>query len=190
VDETQIKIIGHIGTENQWRERRAIIDPYLTTGMKTLRDNRYENHSRGQWGSMGVIKPKEILDFVERDRDTLDDDDPAKQVAGVQMKLLHKPGIEAPRRLDPINKKIGYRFLCGDSDCTTCHHRGHEMMCTDWEISALYRKVGFEKTREQMMKFADIKDMYFMMGTVSQQWNNFIQVGIFYPPKIALETMN
>jgi hypothetical protein len=188
VDPTDIEIIGKIGTRGDgWEKRRALIDRFLSPGMKTLNDSRYIEKQRGNWNSMGVIKPKEILDFEETDRQSVIDDEAAEQVMGVQMRMYTKKGVAPPSSPDPINKKIGFRFRCAEPKCDTCYHknkRGHYIMCTDWEVGELYRREGFEKTRQKMMWAANERDLYLMMGTVAQKWMTFINVGIFYPPKI------
>ena len=43
---------------------------------------------------------------------------------------------EPPEELEKIPFKFSYDFACEDSSCTD-----HQMICTDWEMSELYRKV-------------------------------------------------
>jgi hypothetical protein len=187
LDISKMKILDHIGTANGgWEKRREIIDKFLSPGMKALNDKRYEDHSRGQWASMGVIKPLKILDFLETDRASVPNDEEgeaAKQVMGVQMRSLVGTG-PPPMTPDPINKKIGFKFKCGESECVTDNNHGHYIMCTDWEVNELYRRVGFAKTREKMMWAAQKRDLYLCMGTVAKKWPTFINVGIFYPPPL------
>ena len=164
-------------------DRRDLITPFLSPDMETLKDSRYNDKHRGLWTSMGVIKPRKIIDFKMKQRHQIHEE-AYKQVADVQMRMSIKPGTPLPVRPDSIGKWLGYKFECNNPDC-----RGHEMMCNDWEVCELYRKMiekfgedeGFQKTRDKMMWMAG-RDLHLMMGTVALQWATFINVGIFYPP--------
>lgn len=190
-DVDRIEVVGHIGTDKAgWQTRRSIVDAHLTRGLKSLIEHQYhDDRRRGHWFSMGIIRPKEIIDFVETNRYGIaaEEQDPgAEQVMSVQMKALTIPGVPPPATPDPINKKIGYRFRCEEvqDGCSCGKGRGHYIMCTDWELGQLYRGEGFEKTRQKYLDWMTRKrDLYFMMGTVARQYPTFINVGVFYPPK-------
>jgi len=170
VDWRDIEVVGHIGTKNGgWEQRRRLLAPHISSGMKTLNENKTH------WASQGIIKPRKIIDFAETDRVHINDE-AAEQVMDIQ--------------INPIPKKIGFKFKCGDIDCPTCtgdkDYDNHYTMCSDWEVAQMYRRDGFEKTRQHMMNIAETKDLYLIMGTLAHRWAKFINVGIFYPPKIEM----
>jgi len=56
-------------------------------------------------------------------------------------------------------------------------------MVSPWECQELYRREGFEKTRQKYFDWMlEKRDLYFMMGTVARK-HTWIIVGVFYPPK-------
>ena len=180
VDIEELKIIGHYGTtKKEWEKRRSIVENHLSPDLETLKEQRYDNKNRGFWTSMGVIKPN-IIDFVETERHRIAEDE--RHVLDVQMKdTPRSDNLEHSHGLDTLIKKIGFKFKCtGNSDCS-----GHYIMCTDWEMVELYRRFGFEKTREKAMWMAKQRDLYLMMGTVAH-YNTFINVGVFYPPLLEV----
>jgi len=182
MDSENIEIVGHV---DDWTEKRRILDPYVLPDLETLWEKKRQENATGSWTSMGVLRPEEILDFVEQDRYRVDDEG-YRQVMTVQLKQLTLPGLAPPLVPDPINKKIGYTFKCRNND--SC--KGHDVMCTDWEVCQLYRKMrqkygdeeGFQKVRNKMFTWMLSKrDLYLMMGTV-HRYPTFINVGVFYPP--------
>jgi len=64
------------------------------------------------------------------------------------------------------------------------------MMCTDWEMGESYRRSRkrygdkWEKSFRQKYETQMINDFetHFFVGTVHQYPNNWIIVGLFYPP--------
>lgn len=183
VDIANLQIVGHYGTtKKEWERRRAIVDANISPDLETLKERRYDDKRRGGWTSMGVIRPCDV-DFVETERHRITEDE--KHVLDVQMKTA--PGsnnnIIRSHGLDTVTKKIGFRFKCvANSDCS-----GHYIMCTDWEMVELYRRFGFEKTRQKALWMAEHRDLYLMMGTVAH-YDTFINVGLFYPPLLEVIT--
>jgi len=66
------------------------------------------------------------------------------------------------------------------------------MMCTDWEMGQAYRRWrkdyrdnDWERAFRQRFEVEMIEkfDTHFFVGTVHQHPNNWIIVGLFYPPK-------
>jgi len=66
-------------------------------------------------------------------------------------------------------------------------------MCTDWEMGQAYRRwrrdygADWERVFRQRFEaeMIDKFDTHFFVGTVHQHPNNWIIVGLFYPPKLA-----
>ena len=169
IDWRSIRIIGHIGTENGWAERRALLDKYVVKGMNELNNAKYED-----WTSMGVVRPRRIRSFEERERHQVSDQG-YLQVMDVQLTLV--PNVKPPPTPTRINKWIGYVYECEDNPCN-----GHQMMVTDWECQELYRRLGFEKTRQKYFEWMMGRGIYFSIGTVAKA-GTFIIVGVAYPPR-------
>lgn len=92
---------------------------------------------------------------------------------------------EPPEELEKIPFKFTYEFDCMDAACN-----GHKMICTDWEMNELYRKVKrsggddwealFRQRYEREM--LEKNDTYFFVGTLHLYPAVRIIVGVFYPP--------
>jgi hypothetical protein len=99
----------------------------------------------------------------------------------------------APKEaLQKIPFEFTYQFRCDDADCN-----GHEMDCTDWEMSEAYRdwskkygaewKVKFLQTFERDM--ISRYDTHFYVGTLHQHPKNWQIVGLFYPPRKNMDDL-
>ncbi len=174
-DET-IKIVGHIGTENNWSERKRILLPLLRKSIEEL-NLLYPRENI----SIGIIKPKRILDFkitpIDKCRDWERD-----LILGKQKTLSGE--YKSP--LDKIPFKFSYVFECDDDRCNQ-----HDLMIEDWELCALFRqerqRIGEEKALQEVrQKYFDIfttkNDIYLIVGTEST-WNSWLIIGVFYPKK-------
>lgn len=175
-----IHILENISTGGNWEKRKEILFPLLSKSVEDLRSKYEVDHT-----SMGIIKPKRIIDFlatpIERCRDWEKD-----LVMGIQQTL---DGINYNSPLEKIPYKFSYVFECDDPACKI----QHDLMIEDWEICELYRsekqrlgekesllKVA-EKYRDQ---FINTKDLYFTLGT-ENNWNNWLIISVFYPKKFA-----
>jgi len=138
-----IQILQNISTGGNWEKRKEILFPLLSKSVEDLRSKYEVDHT-----SMGIIKPKRIVDFVatpiERCRDWEKD-----LVMGIQQTL---DGIHYNSPLEKIPYKFSYVFECDDPSCKI----QHDLMIEDWEICALYRS---EKQRlgekESLVKVAE-----------------------------------
>ena len=174
----EIKILGKIDTKNNWAERKRYALKHIEPSLEALK----EKSKRGV--SLGVIKPKEVLDFI------------VEPVSGEwkdkwqslfkQLKLFG----EQQKSLEKIPYKFSYRFICHGEKCAS-----HKIMIEDWEIYALYsnmlkeygsKEKAIEKVKEQyFLKFTKEKDLYFFMGTTRKDHHRgaFLIIGVFYPKK-------
>lgn len=173
--EEKLKIEGHI---KEWEDRRKIVEPYVDPNLEILRDSER---------SLGIIKPKIIHDFLQKDRQRLRDPDEVLTIEKIeQAQQLLLPNIEPEllqkSRTPPESLPwIGYSFLCQGPNC-----KGHEMMCIDWEIQQLFRRyrnkgeAGFVKVRDKAMMAE--RDLHFVVGT-TWRFPSWMIIGLFYPPK-------
>ena len=167
----KISIIDNV---SDWSERREIIEKLLDPGFNILKKKER---------SLGIIKPKEINDFLEKKRTRLQGD--KEVLERIQRLLPEYTGRSAPTKFRPAKIPwIGYKYKCYDPDC-----RGHEMMCIDWEIQELYRKIviknkdSFEKVKQKAFDWmVNERDLYFVVGT-TWRYNRWMVIGTRYPPK-------
>lgn len=133
--------------------------------------------------SLGVVEPKEVLDFVP-----LDNPHYVELVTMGQQKDLFG---ESAMKLEPPKFKYRYKFrddLAG---------KVHELLCEDWEAVELYRhcedyrkagKYPDEKTVHEKVKDKFLnsifknKHVYFIVGS-HFRFPTFMVVGVIYPKK-------
>jgi hypothetical protein len=175
------KILGKIGTENAWAERKKIIfkKHKIFTNLKEL---IAEAKDKNKATSLAIFKPTEILDVIVESCDK--DWDPKK------LEML-KQGHLFEKVLKPVSKlpfKFSYKFK-DDSG------RQSTMMIEDWELGALFwncRKKDDEKATCQKVKqkyldkFRD-KDLHLFLGTTKLYHftapNPFVIIGVLPLPK-------
>lgn len=171
-----IQKVSHIGTENNWENRKRVMFPLLRRSVEEL-DGLYKDDNT----SLGMIKPGRITGFnvtpIAECRDWERD-----LILGIQKTLFG----EYKTPLDKMPYKFSYIFECQDPEC-----KGHDLMIEDWEICQLFRSVREEsndenaivKVREKYMQdFTTNKDLYLILGTESR-WNKWLIIGVFYPKK-------
>ncbi|HYB89608.1 MAG TPA: hypothetical protein VEC38_01045 [Candidatus Binataceae bacterium] len=168
-------VSGVLPSDNQWAERKKWVFPLKAASLCALQKARNANG----FPTLGFFKPLEIGRLkIEPDEE---DWTPAQRQALTQADLFDA----APREeLEKIPFKFSYEFSCADPGCG-----GHDLSCTDWEMSESYRKWrqeygdGWEAPfrqkyeREMIQRF----DTHFYVGTVHQHPDAWIIVGLFYP---------
>lgn len=161
----ELQVLDHLPP---WEARVRFLEPYLDPDLETL-----WNTDR----SLGVIKPKSITDFIQKERHDVTE---PGEVLTMQQLLLPdvEPELIARSRNEPTHLPwLGYKFFCNGRNC-----HGHEMMCIDWEIQELYRNQGFDKTREKA-RWMTTRNMYFVVGT-TWRYPAWMIIGLVYPPKL------
>jgi len=176
LDPYRIKVVGSV---KDWNERRKIAAEHLDQGFaKPNTENR----------SLAIIKPKQIQDFVLQERQRIKDEgERAVLDKSIQTLLPEFPETRPKIPFRPVELPwIGYEFSCYDEGC-----RGHTMMCIDWEVQELYRKlrkeseeVAFRKTRQKALGWMLSRDLYFCVGT-TWKFPSWMVISLIYPPKIA-----
>ena len=191
--ETEIKIVGHLDTKNNWAERKQFA---LGKIYHNLEELITESHNKNICTSLAVFKPSQILGFeVQEVSREWDKTKLAKlEAERQQMKLFQQP--ENP--FDVVQKlpyKFSYVFLDNQG-------KQSRMMIEDWEIGQLYwncleRHEGNEaKAVDDVRKkyfddFAKTKDLHLYLGTTQLHHyvskNPFMIIGTFHP-KIEVQT--
>jgi len=183
--DNEIKIVGHIETQNNWAERKQIV---LGKIYHNLTELIAEAHDKNINTSLAVFKPTTISDFKAEKTDREWDRD--------KMESLKQLNLFEPTKAGgafEVVKKLPYKFRYVLTD-----NQGKEskMMIEDWEIGQLYwnclaRHEGDEaKAVEDVKKkyfddFAKTKDLHLFLGTTMSNHdvsiNPFMIIGTFHP---------
>lgn len=177
--ETSIQAIGNpLTTKKQWIERKKVILPTIQSISLEQIEEKYKKESV----SLGIFKPKEIIDFViESDSSKWSK---KQQQALSQLRLFEVQ----PKPLEKIPFKFSYKFICNDKRC----QKPHQLSIVDWEIFELYRNVKencqydmdvvLEKVKNRWFNemWNSKRDSYLIVGT---QYPNptFMVLGVFWP---------
>lgn len=185
----EIKIINHLGTENNWAERKKFV---LGKVYYNLTELISEAHNKEICTSLAVFKSTRILDFtieeVEREWDK-------KKFAKLEAERLQGNLFQQPENPFKVVKKLPYKFSYVFEDN---QGKRSKMMIEDWEIGQLYwncleRHNGDELKAVKDVKkkyfddFAKTKDLHFFLGTSQIHHfgthNPFMIIGTFHPNK-------
>jgi hypothetical protein len=167
---------GKVNGKAPWERRNAIILPKIAPSLEYL-ENQYKNDRT----SLGLIKPKEVIDFFTRE-ELRQPPEPKEFQRSLDNQII--PII------DTIPHIFAYKFRCagcGDG-------KPHDIMCEDWELFESYRswwktypnvKLLWEKLHEKFFDFMLRHDLHFYMGMYSQM-PTWLIIGLYYPPKETL----
>lgn len=153
-----------------------------TVQFKSLEE--IEDKYRSDKISLGIFKPKEIIDFIV-EKDISHWSKKNQQILS-QLRLF---GTQ-PKSLEKIPFKFSYKFICSDKRC----QKPHKLSIVDWEIFELYRGIKknyqydmdiiLEKVKNKWFNemWNSKRDSYLIVGT---QYPNptFMVLGVFWPPK-------
>lgn len=187
--ESEITVVGHIDTANNWEERKKCC---LGKIYYNLTELIAEAKNKDILTSLAVFKPTEILDFTAELVDREWDKDKLEKLNQLNLFETEKEGEFE------VVKKLPYKFKFHFKD-----NQGTESktMIEDWEIGQLFwnclarHKGDEQKAIEDVRKkyfdnFAKTKDLYFFLGTTFEfhlrSHNPFIIIGTFHP-KIDLQ---
>lgn len=188
--DTEIKVVGHVDTTNNWGERRKIC---LGKIFYNLPELIAEAKNKDICTSLAVFRPTEILDFyaepIERSWDKVKLD---------KLKQLNLFETNKEGKFEVV-QKLPYKFKFHFKD-----NEGNEsrMMIEDWETGQLYwnclarhegdeQKAVADVRKKYFDDFARTKDIHLFLGTTQAHHhlslNPFIIIGTFHP-KIELQT--
>jgi hypothetical protein len=186
--DSEIKIIGHIDTQSNWAERKAIA---LGKVYYNLSELIAEAKSKELRTSLAVFRPTSVkalkIEAVGREWNK-------DKLAKLQQLNLFQP--IADNKLEVV-RKLPYKF-----SYTIVDNQGTEstMMIEDWEIGQLYwnclakhegneTKACANVFNKYFEDFAKTKDLHLFLGTTQAHHNvshnPFVIIGTFHP-KIEL----
>jgi hypothetical protein len=179
----EIKVIGKLGTDKYWEDRRSFVLKNVYSSMDDLiKDSRAPKNI-----SLGVLKPRMIDKVIIEPTDR---EWPKNWASYMQENDLFEVDSNNNKRL---LKKIPYNFYYSFD---TEDEVKRKLKIEDWEIGALYlsclkqsendEQLALRKVEQKLYELAE-RDMYFFLGTTLQYHqrralNPFIIIGLFYPP--------
>jgi hypothetical protein len=179
-----IEIGTKVSSTDAWRLRKDIVRPLVKPSLCAIQAEREANGSP----TLGIFKPKIDRLVIERA-------DPAEWTPEQLTKLNQTLSLfetKPATLLEKIPYDFRYEFHCHDQSC-----QGHKTICTDWEIAQSYRKwsrdygakweQAFREKYERQI--AEQFDTYFFVGNLHQYPQSFIIVGLFYPPRQAMDDL-
>lgn len=173
-----INIIDWYDTDDCWKKRKNLL---LHTRSSSLCEI-YEESNRTD-KSLGMFKPENV-NFIYQQAKAKNKE--TREACYAQLSFYNKD----KDAVEQIPYDFKYSFNCqGRSDC-----KGHVLSIIDWEIGQSYRawrwkyrkeSVLLEKIKERWLDrmFSDKLDTYFFVGNWKRFRDNFMILGVFYPPK-------
>lgn len=189
VDCAQMVRVAHMGTNDQWRERRNLV-----LGRAKIFD-RLDPIIEGAWAnrlSLCVFKPTKIRGFIWEDEDR---DWNATKLAQMReaTKQMEIFADEAWRETFQVIPKLPYSFSYQFEDAAG---KRSTLQVLDWECGQLYwnclrsvdgdEDAALAKVKAKYLDEFGKRDLYFFLGTTQQyhSWSNnpWVIVGVFAPP--------
>jgi hypothetical protein len=186
-DASNIQILGKIGTDHDWAERKKYILREVFTSFEELISLAKSETKK----SLAAFHPREIVDFIiEEDTRTWKEQWVANYDQYNLFNIDKKQEGQLRIKLPKVPYKYSYQFLCQEGKKRT-------LMIEDWEIGALYwnclkQADGDETEANKLVRkkyyeeFLNKKDLHLFVGTTKQYHNvapnPFVIIGVFYPP--------
>lgn len=161
-----------------WDIRKEILMPTVSASMCEI-----QRLQRDSGKSLGMFRPASVDDFIV--------EDVPGEWTGRKREALGQGMFWSrdKKRLEKIPFTFLYRYHCADPGC-----KGHKQSILDWEIAELYRNVRRKHSDKEEIKalirrkFLDElcgegKDTHFFVGNMAKRKQNFVVLGVFWPPK-------
>jgi len=175
VDADSIKILDWLDTKKKWQRRKEIVIPTASESFCSIL-NEIENNK-----SLGMFKPAQVS-FLYKKAGTKDIE--KRKACYAQLSFFDRQ--KTP--IEEIPYDFYYYFKChGQKDCP-----GHKLQIMDWEIVQAYRDWRYrypsepellQKIEQRWLDMTSLKkDTYFYVGNMQRFKNQFMILGVFYPP--------
>lgn len=180
IDIDSIKRLGKIGTDAAWSERLGRIRHLILDNFSDLETLRQHNGN-----TLGFIQPIDIqLHIKPATSQDWTEDERAKLI---QDGLFDSPEVRARIPL----RKIPYDFYYKYQSSTPGNDNENFHKITDWEAGALYwncvsryGNMWEDFFRKKLEDDFSKKDLLFLMGTMHRFPDQWLIVGLVYPPKV------
>lgn len=186
VEEGSIKVAEDaVDTKHGWSERKRLLANAPFVSLCDL-----QRAQKAEGASLGMIRVRQITGFgiVQADEGKRE-----KAQRGHNYYADADLFNAATLRIESLDFKFQYRFLCADDSC-----KGHRCSIIDWEAYELYRKMRNkdESTAQEMVEKKYVgelcganKETYFFMGNMQKHPGSFLVLGVFYPPLTGSPTL-
>jgi hypothetical protein len=183
-DRDSIELVGEaLSTSRGWESRRRFVEPLMADSMCAI-----QRMQRDAGTSLGVFRPKEVIDLLIEQRDVRQDKQELARAWAAQPSLFD--GLESGEQalqieaLEQIPWTFKYKYRCADTACN-----GHEQTIVDWEVAELYRRVGRRDGWQDLMRKKWLnelcgpeRDTAFFVGNQHQHPGSFLVLGVWWPP--------
>ncbi|MBC9929549.1 hypothetical protein [Chitinophaga qingshengii] len=172
VADTPVMVTGHLGTDDHWAERKAVVLKTVYKDMSTL---IVEAKHEAFYTSLAVFKPLRILDFIVEETDREWD---SKRIAQLEEEKNSGRFVEQAEDPFSVMKKLPYKFSYRFIDSK---NEEFTLPVEDWQLASLYWKsVKKNSTPQQELKavheirkkylfeYAKHSDLHFFLGTTQQ----------------------
>lgn len=188
-----INLERSVDTRNGWRHRRRLVEPLVSESMCELQRRQKANRT-----SLGAFRPEEIisLDFEVQPGEWEPDKLAALEVMErkrSQPSIFGRQAI-AVQRLKPAPYSFKLKYRCADRQCPT-----HTQSIIDWEIVEAYRDWRMGRSESETLAAIHAKwmgelcgpekDTVFFVGNMKARPQNFLVLGIFWPPKLQVNQL-
>ncbi len=172
-DLDSIRVGQHLKASGAWSARRRWVEPLLGPTMCELFRGR---RGGGSGPSLGVVRPRRVLDVVVRERE------PWSQT---QLSTLQQGNLLSTKSLlERPAHAFAYSWECESPGC-----RGHEQSIADWEVGQACRsweRGGYDvvdAVREKWLSFMchERRETMFFVGDQHLHPGAFMVLGTFYP---------
>lgn len=169
-----------IGTKNEWRKRLEWLEPHLLPSFEAL-----ETRRRISGETLGFVRPTQLLELEVTPLKNVQWTD-EERLKLTQQGLFDSDETRSRLTLRKVPFHFHYRYNC-ESLLGTVEHRH---MISDWEAGALYwncvqsHGVAWEAPfRARLETEFKSKDLIFLFGTVHRFPDQWLIIGLVYPPK-------
>ena len=169
-----------LGAGDSWPERRPFIEPLMRSSMCEIAQRQSQTGE-----SLGVFRPREILDFEWEEEDGEWDERRGAVVS--------QPSLMFPRgeTLERIPYKFWYRYRCDEERCN-----GHRQSIIDWELAQAFRSWRsrhrdasdlLDALRRKWIDemWAPDRDSALFVGNQHQHLASFLVLGVYWPRRVV-----
>lgn len=185
VDPDSLAILGPpLDTKKGWRARRSRVEGLIGG---TMCETRAEVKTGG--ATLKLIRPAKVADLIIESVgvDSEKSEMATQSVAQSSLLTIASEAALERKALEAIPYRFKYKYFCEFEGC-----KGHRQSIVDWEICALFRAVKGDKNWKQLIRDKWLnemcrsdKDTAFIVGNHSQYPQDFMVLGVWWPPKIA-----
>lgn len=191
VDESELQAVAHIGTQNQWYERRQLV---LGKAKVSYKLDELILGAKQNEISLAVFKPSKVIDFIIEREESREWDPKKLSAMRAHIDQLSLFDDNEWRKTFKVIPKLPYKFSYRFEDA---NGQRSQLQILDWEIGALFwnclwreqrhnEQSAIDKVRAKYFDDFVSKDLHFFLGTTLQFHsvapNPWLIIGVFPAP--------